>query len=570
MKNNISGAKKNEFLPHLIIIGTFCFLLSQTWLKWNDLIIDTGSALLLPAELLKGKLLYKDVASLYGFLPQYLIAAIYYLFGISINTLAYIGITLTLITAFTIYRIARFFLEQELSTLLVVNFLIVFAFGNYINCCIFNYIIPYTFAATFFMTFIALALYFFLKYIFFGSNNNLAYWSIFLTAAFLLSGVILAKKMHNPERIKALGYIFSPLLLALLCYGLFFLATHTFQYFKEGVIGAIKALGDTPASRKWAGTENITLSLLQISRSFFIHIGIIIVLVISCLTGNIITPIITAFVLFIALKQFGFYGIQYNCVTLILPCGLAACLLQTLNRCTSTKRDLGILTLFSVSLLTIFRIFLATSPYFLGFSLLALPLICYYIFFGDLLSGTLKNYLKISNGLVPAAIAFFFMLMIIPFWEYSSNAYRHYNVPISTAKGNLYCHNDIQTNIFWKTVDYLKKNTPKDSTVAVLPEGVGINFFSERDSPVKYHHFHPAYIKIFGEDKMLAEMKRAKIDYVVITTRNTSDFGPTSFGIDYAKKIEKWIDDNYIPIKQFGAKPYTADPSGILVLKRRH
>jgi hypothetical protein len=142
MESNGPKNKKSELLPHLIIIAAFFFLLSQTWLKWGDLIIDTGRELWLPAELLKGKLLYKDIVSFYGFLPPYLIAGLYKIFGISINTMVYTGIALTLIVSFTIYRIARFFLDQGFSTLLVLNFLFVLAFGCYINRAILNFILP--------------------------------------------------------------------------------------------------------------------------------------------------------------------------------------------------------------------------------------------------------------------------------------------------------------------------------------------------------------------------------------------------------------------------------------------
>jgi len=592
MKNNITEKRKSEFLPHLIIVGAFCFLLSQTWFRWGDLIIDTGHELWLPGELLKGKVLYNDLPSFYGFLPPYLIAGLYKIFGISINTLVYTGIAVTLIVSFTVYRIARLFLDQGFATLLVINFLFILAFGNYNTVGIFNFILPYAFAATFFMMFTALSLYFFLKFVFSGNRKNLLTWTTFLTMAFLcrpestlvvwpaflLSGSILAVRQPKAEPFKIFAYLLSPLLLTALCYGLFFLVTHTFFAFREIFIGGIKVIAATPASRLWAGIDNIPANLLQISSSFLLHIAILLGLALVCriiyLSGDgtpatkTIIPIAAAFLFFVWLKQYSLYELQYHCVILVLFSGLVAYFLQSLKPNTQ-KRSLALLTLFLTSFLITSRIFLATSHYWYGFSLLTMPLICYYIFFGDLLKTTLENRFRIPDGLLSVAIAGFLILMIIPFWEQSSYNYRYHNKLVNTSKGELYSNNDAQTDIFCKTVDYLKKNTPKTGTLIVLPEGLAINFFTGRTNPLKCYNCLPEYVKIFGEDKIISDIKAAKIGYIVILCRDTSLFGPTSFGVDYAKKIQKWIDNNYVPIKQFGAKPYASKALGMLILKRK-
>jgi len=593
MKNNIANEGKNEFLPHLIILAAFFLLLSQTWFRWGNLIIDTGRELWLPGELLKGKILYKDIVSFYGFLPSYLIAGLYKIFGISINTLVYTGIALTLIVSFTVYRIARFFLDQGFSTLLVVNFLFVFAFGCYTSSAIFNFILPYSFASTFFTAFTALSLYYFLKFIFCGYKKNLVIWSILLTAAFLCrpesalavwpaflsGGFIPAIRQSKSERFKIFTYLLSPLFLAALCYGLFFLATHAFNDFKEMFVGGIKVIADAPVSKEWAGVDDVTSNLLQISLSFLLHIALFLGLAVSCRIASLsnsgkntytqtIIPLLAAFLFFAALRQSSAYDLQYSCLTLVLLCGTITYLFQALSQ-TVTSRSLGLLVLFSTSLLMTCRIFLAASPYQYGFFLLTMPLICYYIFFGDFFAAVLEKRFKIPQGTLSAAIAIFFILMIIPFWERSNNNYKKHDEAAHTSKGDFYYENNTQTAIFWKSVDYLKKHTSKNSTVVVFPEGVGINFFSERDAPIKHHSFLPHDIKLFNEDKMLSKIKAAKIDYIVILSRNTKEWGPESFGVDYAKKIQKWINDNYVPVKQFGAKPYASKAVGLLILKKK-
>jgi len=596
MDNNPTENKKSEFLPHLIILAAFFLLLSQTWLKWGSLIVDTGRELWLPGELLKGKVLYRDIVSYYGFLPAYLIAGLYEVFGIGINTLVYAGIAVTLITSFTVYRISRFFLDQGFSTLLVINFLFVFAFAGYCIYGIFNWILPYSFATTLFMMFTALSLYYFLKFIFWGNEQNLAIWTVFLTAAFLcrlesaltvwpaffVTSLMPAIPRQNIRRFKMLTYTTSPLAASALLYGLFFAITHTFHAFWQMFTGSIHFHINTPFYRELMGTDNIPLSLSRISLSFLITIAVFIGLAIICRVTNslykdespvkTIIPILAAFIFFILIKQFSLYGIQYNCLILVLFCGTIAYLFQALNR-TAAPRSIGLLILFTISFLIASRILLNTTPFEYGFFLLATPLICYYIFFADLFKNMLERHLKIPAEPLSAAIACFMILMIIPYWEFSRVNYNDYSRFVATAKGNRYCLHNAQTEVVCKTTDYIKNNTPQNSTVAVFPEGVGINFFTSRALPLKYHGFLPPDIRLFGEDKILSEIKAAKIDYIVIIARYTGDMGAGPFGIAYAQKIKKWIDDNYAPVKQFGTTPYISCKwcrcAGALILKKR-
>jgi len=583
---------ENEFLPYLIIVGAFCFLLSQTWLKWGNPIIDTGRELWLPEELLKGKILYKDIVSFYGFLPAYFMTGLYKIFGSSINTLVYAGIGITLVLSFTLFKITRFFMDQVFSTLVVINFLFVFAFGRYTTSGIFNFILPYGFASTLFIALTALALYFFLKFIFYGNEKNVIAWSSFLALAFLcrpetaltiwpafaLTLFLSTGNLQKNSYAKPILYAVSPIIAASLCYGLFFITTGTFAGFKEMFTKCIMTNTVNPLAKQWSGLDNITYSLSQIFSSFFLQVSVITGLAAICRIVNLsradkpatkaIIPILAAFLFFMIIKQASLYGLQYRCLTLILFLGSFAYLAQSLAN-SKSSRNVGLLTLFSLSFLIIFRIFLAPTPYQYGFFLLTIPLICYYIFFADILKTILEKHLKINEGSLATATACFFILMITPYWEHSAGHYKNHNKLITTAKGQIYCDNTTQTNNFWKTVNYLKTKTPQNSTLAVFPEGIGINFFTGLSYPLQPTSLLPMDIKLFGENNLLDKIKTAKIDYIVIMTRDTSESGATAFGVDYAKKIQKWVDANYVIIKQFGAKPFTSDTAGAIILKKK-
>ncbi|MFH1847084.1 MAG: hypothetical protein ABH869_05970, partial [Candidatus Omnitrophota bacterium] len=75
----------------IIIVGCFAYLLDFTWLKWGDLIIDTGRELYVPLMLSEGKLLYKDIVYVYGPFVPYLHALLFKLFAPHLNWLILSG-----------------------------------------------------------------------------------------------------------------------------------------------------------------------------------------------------------------------------------------------------------------------------------------------------------------------------------------------------------------------------------------------------------------------------------------------------------------------------------------------
>ena len=68
--------------PGLITI-VFGLLTLWSWRRWPDLLVDFGRELYSPWQLAGGKLLYRDVASLFGPFSQYFNAVGFRLFGVS-------------------------------------------------------------------------------------------------------------------------------------------------------------------------------------------------------------------------------------------------------------------------------------------------------------------------------------------------------------------------------------------------------------------------------------------------------------------------------------------------------
>ena len=91
----------------------------------------------------------------------------------------------------------------------------------------------------------------------------------------------------------------------------------------------------------------------------------------------------------------------------------------------------------------------------------------------------------------------------------------------------------------------IKTNTTKDDKVVIYPEFLSINILSNRMSDNKFYSLIPLYVEIFGEDLIIKRLEFTKPKYIIITNSDMSAYGFKYFGINYAQKVQKWIENNY-------------------------
>ncbi|MCW8134023.1 MAG: hypothetical protein KIS92_26995, partial [Planctomycetota bacterium] len=137
----------------------------RSWLCWGDLVSDCGRDLDIALAVLKGVPLYAQATYLYGPLPPFLNAGLFLLFGVHANVLMAAGWLSALAATALVYRIVKLFAGRWTATWCGVAFLYLCAFGHYSMNAIFNWMLPYTYAATYGMLFAVASLYFLLKHI---------------------------------------------------------------------------------------------------------------------------------------------------------------------------------------------------------------------------------------------------------------------------------------------------------------------------------------------------------------------------------------------------------------------
>ena len=125
------------------IVAVAIFMAWLTWAHWGDIQIDCGRELYVPIEILRGKLLYRDLWYRYGPLPPYLQAALIAVFGKNLNVFYLFGLTMTIGCALLLFEIGAILEGSSVGLAAAMAFL----FQGF-SPWLFNYIFPYTYAAT--------------------------------------------------------------------------------------------------------------------------------------------------------------------------------------------------------------------------------------------------------------------------------------------------------------------------------------------------------------------------------------------------------------------------------------
>lgn len=107
-------------------------------------------------------------------------------------------------------------------------------------------------------------------------------------------------------------------------------------------------------------------------------------------------------------------------------------------------------------------------------------------------------------------------------------------------------------------------------TLAVLPEGVMLNYLTGSVNPTPYVNFMPPELLLFGEERIVAAFAAAPPDWILLVHKDTSEYGFPYFGPDYGTRLASWVQERYEPVRLFGHPPLTpGSVFGIQLLRLR-
>jgi hypothetical protein len=114
---------------------------------------------------------------------------------------------------------------------------------------------------------------------------------------------------------------------------------------------------------------------------------------------------------------------------------------------------------------------------------------------------------------------------------------------IQTAKGKIFITKSVKSTN--DLVDFINKNTKANDKIVMFPEGMVINFLTNRQSDGFYNSMLPLYIETFGEDNFIEHFKLNKPEYIVFNNLNMKDYYYNYICKDYALNFCLFVKDNY-------------------------
>ena len=123
-------------------------------------------------------------------------------------------------------------------------------------------------------------------------------------------------------------------------------------------------------------------------------------------------------------------------------------------------------------------------------------------------------------------------------------------------------------------VEWVEAELPPQATLLVLPEGAMVNYLTRRVNPTRHLVFAPPEILIFGEDRILEDLRAQPPEYVALVHRETREYGLPLFGTHYAGRLLDWVREDYELVARVGATPLARERlvdgrSGFEVLRRK-
>jgi hypothetical protein len=120
-------------------------------------------------------------------------------------------------------------------------------------------------------------------------------------------------------------------------------------------------------------------------------------------------------------------------------------------------------------------------------------------------------------------------------------------------------------------LDELRRRARPGDTLAALPEAGMINFLTRRPNPTPYELLNPVGLIWAGDERrVLDAFARRPPNWIVIVHQPSPTFGSEFFGRGHGKTILAWINDNYDAVWRAGDEPNVPDSTfGIKLMRRR-
>jgi len=587
-----------------VIVATAAALAWFTWGHWGDFQIDSGRELYVPAEILKGKLLFRDLWYMYGPLAPYVKALLFRIFGVQLTVLYFFGLALAIGAALITFEISRRFGLGLVAGTVPSLFFLVEAFYPFIR----NFIFPYSYAGSL-ATFLGLACLYFV--ILHAASLRTLHLGV---AAILGSLVVLTKQEFGvaclvllafeisachwmrrslPELLRNIGVCLAGLLPAVAVYGWFVWKLSARFIFFENWISTpgtyfMRTFGKITMPEQ--GFRFVPSELLQsaeytaLGLAVWALLGSLAVLAvkkaalrsgssIAAAVVAVLFPLWIAAIAFARMFPMGLVNPRRAWSSVVIPMtqsifpqgifflvvffvihALWRLVREPGNRLAVQEAGLGI-----YASLVAFRQMMELRPnlyecpvFFNG------PVFIVFIILVDRIirwacRSLDRRRTDFVAGTMLASEAVMLVLLFFPRPQMLTTRF-------TTENGSFYTRPDVVA-LFPQIISFMKTHTRNGKDILVLPEPPSLYVFAGMEAPSRWYSLLPGYVAPDREQQYIDELVSNHVRYVLIANRIVTEYNVSGFANGgYNQQIYRWIMDNYVRVGQFGPLPDAPHP----------
>ncbi len=496
---------------------------------YSNILIDFGREVYYPEQILEGKVLYKDLFNIYGPLSYQINAVLYKIFGAKLSTLYGAGWVSSILAVSGIYIIAQKFLSKFLS----------FCIGFFTisvcvaTTCIFNFHFPYSWAVLYGLISFLFSLYFLLK-------NNDDKKSFNLCMSSLFAGICIANKYDF------LLYVFVVLFFilkeknwkAFLCfisvplvsYGILFIQGMRFSDLINTLL-IVKTMAQTNTLTYFYQNAGIYFHQKAILTDILLFCKIAVPFGIMLYGAYLFeSKKVISIILFTAGYVFylWFFTINIGSTLGFLPLSLLILFLIRLRKLNS-----NFIVLVISALVVSAKVFWVMLLYLYGNYYVAIVMIAVFALVFTFVPRKLEKAAGVGLLISSACFIFanFYMLSIAD------------NI-VQTDNGVIFTEQAISKSTK-ELVNFINHKTKSDDRIVIFPEGMMINFLTDRNGEDYYNSLIPLYVETFGEDKIIEHFKSDMPEYIVFNNQSMRDYYFQYICNDYALDFCGFINQNY-------------------------
>jgi dolichyl-phosphate-mannose-protein mannosyltransferase len=583
----------------IVCAAAFVAATAWSWRKWPDPLIDFGRELYIPWQLTEGRVLYRDLAVIYGPLSKYLQALAMRIGGVSLTTLIVCNLTIFAGILTLLYRLIALHFGRFTASVACLVVMAVFGFSQYLVTANYNFVCPYSHEAT---HGVALALAMIASLARAGEPRRWRWllaglclggvWltraevALAATAAGVLAVVILWRsELPKSKQITTISSFVG---------AAFFPALAFFAYFctKMPAADAVRAVGGswtTLAAGGVAGhyfySHGMGLDaagangLLMFKATLALAVGALVAAALDFalrkrIDGRrVVAVAIGATVLAVLAYRPNLVDWSMAGRTLSVV-GLVAAITSVRSCIRGADRSNVAPALFSVfAFVLLAKMLLAPRLDFTGFYLAMPAAVVFVVYSVEAIPRWLAR--RWGGGMVFRFVALAVVIAgVVAHVRYSNAVYETKDFAVGAGCDRFYAQRPEVYPGGLACAEALKKIDeimPPEATFVALPEGVMLNYLSRRVNPTPYTQFSTTELQAFGEERMLASLREHPPDFVVLVHKESEELGVGYFGSDprFGAKIMQWVRENYADAVLIGYEPLRERKFGIKFMKRR-